>query len=67
MGSDEGVSPENLLAFDREENLRQFEQKYLLNPVNKPNNERLKLIIDNVINSKYIQKDDLTIVVVDSK
>jgi len=41
VGSDEGVSPENLLAFDREENLRQFEQKYLLNPVNKPNNERL--------------------------
>ena len=32
----------------------------------KPNNERLKLIIDNVLGSKYIQKDDLTIVVLDS-
>ena len=30
-------------------------------------NERLKLIIDNVLNSKYLQKDDLTIVVVDCK
>ena len=41
-------------------------QNYITKFKDKPNNERLKLIIDNVINSKYIQKDDLTIVVVDS-
>ena len=33
----------------------------------KSNNERLKLIIDDIINSGRIQKDDLTILVVDSK
>ena len=33
----------------------------------KSNNERLKLIIDDIINSGKIQKDDLTILVVDSK
>ena len=33
----------------------------------KPNNERLKIIIDDIINSGKIQKDDLTILVVDSK
>ena len=33
----------------------------------KDTDERLKLIIDSVINSKYLQKDDLTIVVLDSK
>ena len=32
-----------------------------------PNNKRLKAIIDDIINSGKIQKDDLTIVVVDSK
>ena len=32
----------------------------------KPNNERLQEIVDNILNSKYIQKDDLTIVVLDS-
>ena len=42
-------------------------QNYITRFKDKPNNERLKLIIDNVLNSKYIQKDDLTIVVVDSK
>jgi len=42
-------------------------QNYITKFKDKPNNERLKLIIDNVLNSKYIQKDDLTIVVVDSK
>ena len=41
-------------------------QKYIIKYKDKPNNERLKLIVDNVINSKYIQKDDLTIVVLDS-
>ena len=41
-------------------------QNYITKFKDKPNNERLKLIIDNVINSKYIQKDDLTIVVLDS-
>ena len=42
-------------------------QNYITRFKDKPNNERLKLIIDNVLNSKYIQKDDLKIVVVDSK
>ena len=32
-----------------------------------PNNERLKTIIDDIIKSGKIQKDDLTIVVVDGK
>ncbi|MDA9603100.1 SpoIIE family protein phosphatase [bacterium] len=41
-------------------------QNYITKYKDKPNNERLKLIIDNVINSKYTQKDDLTIVVLDS-
>jgi sigma-B regulation protein RsbU (phosphoserine phosphatase) len=41
-------------------------QNYITKFKDKPNNERLKLIIDNVLGSKYIQKDDLTIVVIDS-
>ena len=41
-------------------------QNYITKYKDKPNNERLKLIIDNVLGSKYIQKDDLTIVVLDS-
>ena len=41
-------------------------QKYITKFKNLPNNERLKKIIDNVLNSKYMQKDDLTIVVLDS-
>ena len=41
-------------------------QNYITKYQDKPNNERLKLIIDNVIGSNYTQKDDLTIVVVDS-
>jgi len=41
-------------------------QNYITKFKDKPNNERLKLIIDNVLSSKYIQKDDLTIVVLDS-
>ena len=41
-------------------------QNYITKYQDKPNNERLKLIVDNVINSKYIQKDDLTIVTLDS-
>ena len=41
-------------------------QNYITKFKDKPNNERLQLIIDNVLNSKYIQKDDLTIVVLDA-
>jgi sigma-B regulation protein RsbU (phosphoserine phosphatase) len=41
-------------------------QNYITKYQDKPNNERLKLIIDSVIGSNYTQKDDLTIVVVDS-
>tara|TARA_B100001175_G_scaffold58368_1_gene47129 strand:- start:344 stop:739 length:396 start_codon:yes stop_codon:yes gene_type:complete len=32
-----------------------------------PNNERLKTIIDDILKTGHIQKDDLTIVVVDGK
>ena len=42
-------------------------QNYITRFKDKPNNERLKLIIDKVLDSKYIQKDDLTIVALDSK
>ena len=41
-------------------------QNYISKFKDKPNNERLQIIIDNVLNSKYIQKDDLTIVVLDT-
>ena len=41
-------------------------QNYITKFKDKPNNERLQIIIDNVLNSKYIQKDDLTIVVLDT-
>ena len=41
-------------------------QNYITKYKDKPNNERLQSIIDNVLNSKYSQKDDLTIVVLDS-
>ena len=41
-------------------------QNYITKFKEKPNNERLQEIIDNILNSKYIQKDDLTIVVLDS-
>mgnify|MGYP006165880919 FL=1 len=41
-------------------------QNYITKYKDKPNNERLKLIIDDVLSSKYMQKDDLTIVVLDS-
>ena len=40
---------------------------YIKKYQDKPNNERLKIIIDDIINSGKIQKDDLTILVVDSK
>ena len=41
-------------------------QKYITKYKDKPNNERLKLIIDNIMSYKYLQKDDLTVVVLDS-
>ena len=41
-------------------------QKYITKYKDKPNNERLKLIIDNIMSYKYMQKDDLTVVVLDS-
>jgi sigma-B regulation protein RsbU (phosphoserine phosphatase) len=45
------------------EGFQNFIKKYK----DKPNNERLKIIIDDIINTGHIQKDDLTIVVLDSK
>ena len=41
-------------------------QNYITKFKEKPNNERLQGIVNNILNSKYIQKDDLTIVVLDS-
>ena len=41
-------------------------QNYIIKFKEKPNSERLQEIVDNILNSKYIQKDDLTIVVLDS-
>ena len=41
-------------------------QNYITKFKDKPNNERLQIIIDNVLNSKYIQKDDLTIFLLDT-
>ena len=45
------------------EGFRSYIKKYQ----STPNNERLKKIIDDIIGSGKIQKDDLTIVVIDSK
>ena len=41
-------------------------KEYISKYQSKPNNERLKIIIDDIIESGKIQKDDLTILVVDS-
>ena len=41
-------------------------QNYITKYKEMPNNERLQKIIDNILDSKYIQKDDLTIVVLDA-
>ncbi len=45
------------------EGFQNFIKKYK----DKPNNERLKIIIDDILNTGHTQKDDLTIVVIDSK
>ncbi len=42
-------------------------QNYIKKYKDKPNNERLKIIIDDILNTGHVQKDDLTIVVIDSK
>jgi len=42
-------------------------QNYIKKYQATPNNDRLKTIIDEIINTGHIQKDDLTIVVVDAK
>jgi len=42
-------------------------QNYIKKYQETPNNVRLKTIIDDIINKGHIQKDDLTIVVVDGK
>tara|TARA_B100001057_G_scaffold369861_1_gene373634 strand:+ start:480 stop:1769 length:1290 start_codon:yes stop_codon:yes gene_type:complete len=42
-------------------------KEYISKYQSKPNNERLKIIIDDIIKSGKVQKDDLTILVVDSK
>jgi|TARA_A100001388_G_scaffold256153_1_gene221092 sigma-B regulation protein RsbU (phosphoserine phosphatase) len=40
-------------------------QNYIQKYKDKPNNERLKIIIEDILNTGHIQKDDLTIVVID--
>ena len=42
-------------------------QNYIKKYQSTPNNERLKIIIDEILKEGHVQKDDLTIVVVDSK
>ena len=42
-------------------------QNYIKKYKDKTNSERLKIIIDDILNSGHIQKDDLTIVVIDGK
>ena len=42
-------------------------QNYIKQYQSTPNNERLKIMIDDILNKGHIQKDDLTIVVIDSK
>ena len=42
-------------------------QNYIKQYQSTPNNERLNVIIDDILNKGHIQKDDLTIVVIDSK
>ena len=42
-------------------------QNYIKKYQSKPNNERLKPMIDEILNAGYIQKDDLTIVSIDNK
>ena len=42
-------------------------QNYIKKYKDKTNSERLKIIIDDILNSGHIQKDDLAIVVIDSK
>ena len=42
-------------------------QNYIKKYQATPNNDRLKTIIDDILNAGHIQKDDLTIVVIDSK
>ena len=42
-------------------------QNYIKKYQEIPSNERLKIIIDDILNKGHIQKDDLTIVVVDGK
>jgi sigma-B regulation protein RsbU (phosphoserine phosphatase) len=42
-------------------------QNYIKKHQNKPNNERLRAIVEDIIKSGKIQKDDITVVVIDSK
>ena len=42
-------------------------QNYIKQYQSTPNNERLKVMINDILNKGHIQKDDLTIVVIDSK
>ena len=45
------------------EGFENYIKKYQSTPIN----ERLKTMIDDILNAGHIQKDDLTIVVIDGK
>ena len=45
------------------EGFESYIKKYQSSPIN----ERLKTMIDDILNAGHIQKDDLTIVVIDGK
>ena len=42
-------------------------QNYIKKYQSKSNNERLKIIVEDIVKSGKIQKDDITIVVIDEK
>ena len=42
-------------------------QNYIKKYQDKPNNQRLKIMVEDIVKSGKIQKDDLTIVVIDGK
>ena len=42
-------------------------QNYIKKHQGKPNNERLRAIVEDIIKSGKIQKDDITVVVIDGK
>ena len=63
----EAIQDANHFFSKNESSLAKFLNKYIKKYKDKPNDERLKIIIEDILNTGHIQKDDLTIVVIDSK